>query len=96
MPSLSQVRSQRIRHLVVLARRLHEAGVASNFLIGKLEMLVQRSWPEVREETRKGHVRSALRTVLSRPPAESVLPEAVEPAQEGPPQWSITETGVTG
>ena len=82
MPTPSQIRASRIRHLVFIAGAFLEAGAPTHLLCDKLEASALRLWPFSREETRKGYVRSALRTVLSRPPAESVLPEAVETPQE--------------
>jgi hypothetical protein len=80
MPTPSQIRASRIRHLVFIAGVFLEAGAPTHLLCDKLEASALR--PSSREETRKGYVRSALRTVLSRPPAESALPEAEEPTQE--------------
>ena len=83
MPSPSQTRALRVRRLVAVARALLEGGVASHFLFDKLWALAQRSWPTVRESTRRDYIVSAIKTVTSRTHTESVLPEALG---EAPPQ----------
>lgn len=76
IPTPSQIRASRIKYLVFIAGTFLEAEVPTHLLCDKLEASAFRLWPFSREETRKDYVRSALRTVISRPPAESVLPEA--------------------
>ena len=82
MPTPVEVRRIRINYLIIFAKKLLEAGVPSHLLCDKLERASFRLWPGLREETRRSYVVSALKIVLSRPPAESVRPEAVVPPQE--------------
>ena len=85
MPSPSQTRDSRVKCLVSIARAFLEAGVPSHLLVDRLEQASWRLWPALRDKTRREYITAALKTVFSRPPAETVLPEAVEPSQEGPP-----------
>jgi len=84
VPSPSQVRRLRVDRLIIFARAFLEAGVPSHLLVDRLEQASWRLWPALRDKTRREYITAALRTVLSRPPAETVLPEAVELPQEGP------------
>jgi hypothetical protein len=81
MPSPSRIREEKIRRLVVLAEKLVAGGIEYG-LFDRLELAAQRAWPSTREVTLKSYVRSALRTVLSHPPAESVLPEVEQVIQK--------------
>ena len=86
VPPPSQTRDSRVKCLVSIARYFLGVGVPSHLLVDRLEQASFRLWPTLGSKTRREYVTAALRTVLSRPPAETVLPEAVEPPQEGAAQ----------
>lgn len=83
MPSPLLTRDSRIKHLVSIVEAILEGGASQHLLFDKLWALAQRSWPTVRESTRREYVVSAIKTVLSRSHTEPVLPEALG---EAPPQ----------
>lgn len=82
MPSPSQTRDSRIKHLVFIARAFLEAGVPSHLLCDKLERVSWRLWPTLGSKTRREYIVSALKAVLERPRDEFGMPEAVETLQE--------------
>ena len=81
-PTPSQVRSQRIRRLVVLAEKLVAGGVEYS-LYDRVERASWRLWPTLRDKTRREYITAALKMVLSRSPAESdTIPEAEQVPQK--------------
>jgi len=81
MPSPSQTRDSRIKHLVSIAGAFLEAGVPSHLLCDKLEQASWRLWPALRDKTRQEYITAALKTVLSRPTASAdVLPQEMRQA----------------
>ena len=82
MPNPSQTRELRILRLVTLAKDLIDVGVAYHLLFGKLWALAQRSWPTVRESTRRDYVVSAIKAVRTYTPTTPDIPVEVELSQE--------------
>jgi len=82
IPTPSQIRASRIKHLVFIAGAFLEAGVASHLLCDKLERASFRLWLTLRDKTRQEYVVSALKMVSEGPRDESGVIEAVEPLQE--------------